>query len=305
MDNLARVLPAYKETPSLRKTAAVAPGSSWDANLQLQFEPRRGTCRLVDSRHVGPLYVQKPFYPEGRDLAHVYLLHPPGGLVSGDKLTVDITLESEARLLLTTPGAGRVYRARQDRCLQQQINTAVLKSKASLEWFPQETIVYPGARGQMDTRFDLDADSQLIAWEISCLGLPASNELFHQGEIAQRLMVCRQGRPILVENLRLNESTRALFDAAPGLRGFPVSGLFVAGFLSDEKIQESQDLLREVRSTLDKPALAGISFVNGLLVGRYLGHSAEQARAYFVELWRLIRPTLLGREYCLPRVWAT
>jgi urease accessory protein len=43
----------------------------------------------------------------------------------------------------------------------------------------------------------------------------------------------------------------------------------------------------------------------GLLIARYLGHSSEAARAWFSQLWHLLRPALLGREAIPPRIWNT
>jgi urease accessory protein len=40
-------------------------------------------------------------------------------------------------------------------------------------------------------------------------------------------------------------------------------------------------------------------------VARYLGHSSEAARHWFVELWRVLRPALIGREAQPPRIWNT
>lgn len=56
--------------------------SIWNAELALGLTLTQLGTVLKSCRHQGPLYVQKPFYPEGRELAHLYLLHPPGGMVS-------------------------------------------------------------------------------------------------------------------------------------------------------------------------------------------------------------------------------
>ena len=64
-------------------------GRRWAASISLGFDARpdadKTATRMTHVRHKGPLRVQRPFYPEGRNgCCHVYLLHPPGGLVSGD-----------------------------------------------------------------------------------------------------------------------------------------------------------------------------------------------------------------------------
>ncbi|MFN2317914.1 MAG: urease accessory protein UreD, partial [Gemmatimonadales bacterium] len=88
----------------------------WSASLELGFQSRLGGGRqsthLSLLRHEGPLRVQRPFYPEGaQGCCHVYLLHPPGGLVSGDVLRIDAAVGEGAHALLTTPAAAKVYMA--------------------------------------------------------------------------------------------------------------------------------------------------------------------------------------------------
>jgi hypothetical protein len=41
------------------------------------------------------------------------------------------------------------------------------------------------------------------------------------------------------------------------------------------------------------------------LIARYLGHAAERTRDFVHAAWRLVRPSLLGRDAVPPRVWAT
>jgi urease accessory protein len=281
----------------------------WHARLALRFRQQARGCRLVSSVHQGPLYVQKPFYPEGADLAHVYLLHPPGGLVSGDRLGIDIVLEQGARVLVTTPGAGRVYRARSDRSLQQQSQHFELAPGAVMEWLPQEMIVFPGAFGRMDTTVDMSAGSTYLGWEICCLGLPASDLPFTHGELHQRLFIRYDGKPVLLENLHLNETSFELAAAAVGMNACPVSGVFVAGQVSgnteDEATQALLASLRQYLSTLKQAGQANVTLMNGFIIGRYLGQSAEDARRVFTGLWSLVRPLLTDRIACPPRIWAT
>lgn len=291
------------------QAAPLRAGSAWHANLALRFRQQSRGCRLVSSVHQGPLYVQKPFYPEGADVAHVYLLHPPGGLVSGDRLGINISLEHNARVLVTTPGAGRVYRARSDRSLQQQSQHFDLAAGAVMEWLPQEMIVFPGAHGRMDTTVNMSTGSTYLGWEICCLGLPASDLPFTHGELHQRLLICQEGTPLLLENLHLSESSFELTAAKVGMNACPVSGVFVAGQLTDaadaEGTQLLVDELRQCLSALNISGQANVTLMNEFIIGRYLGHSAEDARRAFIALWRKVRPLLTGRDACLPRIWAT
>ncbi len=278
--------------------------SRWQArlNLRLQAGPR-GT-RLVENRHQGPLYVQKPFYPEGPELAHLYLLHPPGGLVSGDHLQISVELGSHTQALLTTPGAGRVYRARVDRAWQYQRQYFEVGEGASLEWLPLETIIYPNARTQLETHVELSAQARFIGWEVTSLGLPACDLDAQQAEVRQRLVVMQQGKPALVEQLCLDERSRRLFAAKVGMQSLPINGVFVAGPFVTMSESLSDWIAEENRQT-HVNALAGISLVGDFIVGRFLGTCSEQGRKLFEHWWQCLRPHLMQRPACAPRIWLT
>lgn len=295
---------------------APATASHWRASLELRFAQSSRGCRLMHSAHQGPLYVQKPFYPEGSDLAHIYLLHPPGGLVSGDRLNIDVQLQANARVLLTTPGAGRVYKARIDRTLQQQCTTMVLGNDAVMEYLPQENIIYPSASARLDTKIEMAPGSRFIGWEICCLGLPASDMRFSDGELSQRLSIFAGTKPLLVERFELNDHNRGLYESAVGLRGQPVTALMVAGPFADE--QHTQETMEAQLETLrvviagyqankyfQQTSLCAVTVLNDFIVARYLGSNADEAKRLFISLWQVLRPLLTGREACAPRIWAT
>ena len=185
----------------------------WRAHLQLRFAARtapenRGgqgghaaRTVLLEKRHEGPMLVQRPFYPEGEAVCHVYLLHPPGGVVGGDILQLDVRVESSAHTLITMPGATKFYRsAGPQATLGQHFS---LDDGARLEWLPQDTILFPGARARTETRFDLHGSARLTGWETLCLGRPVMHEAFDRGELVSRFAVYRDGQPLLHEHLRI------------------------------------------------------------------------------------------------------
>ena len=52
------------------------------------------------------------------------------------------------------------------------------------------------------------------------------------------------------------------------------------------------------------PRLA-VTRVGELLVIRYLGPCSHEARGLFEAAWRRLRPAVLGRSPCTPRIWYT
>src|ERR687891_719700 len=86
--------------------------ASWKAHLSLQFSKSLSRTILSDRRSDGPLVVQKALYPEGPQVCHAIVVHPPGGIAGGDELSLHVNNGRDAKALLTTPGAGKWYRSR-------------------------------------------------------------------------------------------------------------------------------------------------------------------------------------------------
>jgi len=287
------------------KAARAMRAGHWQARMDLCFEQTGRGSRLVSSRHKGPLHVQKAFYPEGPELAHCYWLHPPGGLVSGDSLDLSVQCLAGGRALLTTPGAGRIYRARADRKLQRQRVNLRLAGEASLEWFPLETLVYDGCQAQSEVRVDLDEGAHFIGWDICCLGLPASRAPFASGSLRQRFEIRQGGGIQVLERLQCRGEDRDFLQAQVALAGYSCIGLMAIGPVKDMEAQTLEKLIENLRAlTQPEDGLFGVSQVGDWLLPRYLGPSAEAARRLLVKVWRLARPALLNRPACEPRIWA-
>jgi urease accessory protein len=273
----------------------------WLGRLVLEFERVARGTRLSRSEHEGPLRVQRVLEPEGPECPHVYLLHPPGGVVGGDRLETRVSLGCNARVLLTTPAAQKLYRsAGQSADIS---NVLSLAEGASLEFLPSETLAFPAAQARSATRVELASDAAFIGWDIACYGMPARGEVFDRGHVLSRFELYRGAAPLAIEALELGGASDVR-EGAFGLRGQPV----VANLYAVPRggvVEES--LVDQVRETLAAaPAeLCSVSSLGELLVVRALGGSVETVRARLVKAWQVLRPALLARPAVLPRVWAT
>ncbi|MBF8748808.1 urease accessory protein UreD [Pseudomonas putida] len=264
--------------------------AGWSAYLQLRFVERDGVTRLGARRHFGPLLVQRPFYPEGAP-CHVYVLHPPGGIVAGDRLELDIHLEPGSHALLTMPGASKFYRSIGPTArLAQHFH---LQAGSTLEWLPQDSIFFNGARASLDSRFSLAPGARLLAWETLCLGRPVMNERFDLGALDSRLQIDLPDGPGLHERLRI-EGGRL-----DKLAGHPLLATFCAA-------PADQAVLEQVRALLDRlDNPAGATLLGSLLVIRLLDHDNQNLQHTLQRLWHVLRPAVLGLPACPPRIWAT
>ncbi|HEY6079027.1 MAG TPA: urease accessory protein UreD [Polyangiaceae bacterium] len=269
--------------------------------MSLSFESTPHGTQLARSAHEGPLRIQRVLYPEGSACPHIYLLHPPGGVVGGDRLETRVNLATGAQVLLTTPAAQKLYRSAG---AASEIDSVLsLSAGASLDWLPSETLAFPDARARTSTRVELAPDAGFIGWEITCYGMPARAEKFDRGRVASRFELYREGRPLLIEAIELGQGSE-LLDEAYALRGEPVVATLYAVPPSGS-IPSS--LVDDTRSALGEPAsgLCSVSSLDELLVVRVLGPHVEGVRALLIRAWQLLRPALLARPAVLPRVWAT
>jgi urease accessory protein len=281
-------------------TAAMAAAPSeaaagWRASLVLECEHRRDRTVLSQRRQRGPLAVQRPFYPEGSP-CHLYLLHPPGGVVGGDVLSIEINIAADAHALVTTPGATKFYRSARAPAIQKQ--TLDVADGACLEWMPQENILFPGANVRFTTEVRLRGDARFLGWEVHCLGRPVIGEAFRTGRARFRFALYRDGRPLFCDRLEV-AGDRDLQRPA-GLRGRPVFGTLIVTGTDQDAVQHARDAVAAIPE--DEVA---VTRLDDVLAVRYLGDSTEAARQSFVAVWRALRPHLAGRAACAPRIWAT
>lgn len=268
------------------------PTPNWHGHLELQFSEQEGRTILSHRMRSGPLSVQRPFYPEQGGM-QVYILHPPGGVVGGDGLEIDVGVAQGAEVLLTTPGAAKLYRSAGD---VADIRN-VMDARGKLEWMPQENIFFNGARVRQRTHVALDDGAGFIGWEIHCLGRIASGERFSRGDLDLGINIVRDGHPLLVERLHVRDDSHR---SAAQLRGFPVCATFYAAPVSGALF----DALRPL-AYRESGRVCAMTLLDDLLVVRYLGNSVADAWDSLLAVWRQVRPGVIGRDAIAPRIWST
>jgi urease accessory protein len=273
------------------------PEARWRACLALEFE-RRGERSVLASRvHDGPLVVQKPLHPEGPQVCHAIVVHPPAGIAGGDELVIRATAREGAHAVITTPGAAKWYRSAGAWATSRV--TLAVEEGAVAEWIPQETIVFDGARADIAWEAHLTGNARLIAWDIVRLGRTASGERFASGEIRSATRILRDGRLAWIERARIAPDSAAAHSPA-ALGDAPVFGTMVCAAPGVESID-----LAALRQASPSQGEGALTRLPGLLLARYRGASTEAVRGYFAALWSQLRPALAGRVAVAPRIWST
>lgn len=273
-------------------------GRGWQAQLALTFNRAGDKTILARREHAGPLVVQKPLYPEHIRVCHAIIIHPPGGVAGGDQLMLEINVEEGAHTLITTPGAGKWYKAN-GRQARQTLHIRVA-AHAVVEWLPQENIVFDGADVDWQTQVELEQNATWLGWEITCLGRTAGGESFSSGVLANAVSVRRDDRWLWHEQARLAGSS-AILNNPVGLGGKPVFGTLLAAG------RDAPDSLLEACRAIVVPAgiQTGITRLPGVLAARCLAPGAEATREWLTRVWAQIRPHYAGREAVQPRIWST
>jgi urease accessory protein len=285
------------------------PPTGWQGKLELEFAHRQGGTQLIRSQVQAPLKVQRPFYPEGVEVCHAVALHTAGGVVGGDRLSLNLHLHPQAHALVTTAAAGKIYRSTGAEA-QQTIHIQV-EQGACLEWLPQETILFNGARYRQALRIDLADEALWMGWEVTRLGRSARGEQFLYGDWRSHTQVFQNGRPLWIDPQWIQGGS-AMLTSLHGLAGCPVVGSFAivgrslpvelvakARSLWDEAIEPGEAETPEDMRRSD----VGVTRLMAGMLCRYRGYSTGDARHWFTQVWELVRPALLHRSGCKPRVW--
>ncbi len=246
---------------------------------------RRGAATVVERLHQAGS--AKLRLPRG-ERCEAVLLNTAGGVTGGDRFDARIEAAPHTALTVTTQTAERLYRSTGDD--GRIANTLSLGAGARLDWLPQETILFEGARLRRTLTVHMPGDATLLAIEPLVLGRAAMGERVIKGSLHDAWRVHRDGVPVYADALRLGGDIETLI-AAPGTFGGRIacaSLLYVAA--------DAPDRLGAVRDTLDENCAA--SAWNGLLAARIVADSGAMLRR------ALERTVECLRDGPLPKVWS-
>jgi urease accessory protein len=158
-----------------------------------------GGTRRREVAERGSLRVRFP-HAAGAELEAV-LVNTAGGMTGGDRFAIDVTVGPDAKLMLGTTAAEKIYRS-----LGPATDVAVrlaVSAGATLRWLPQETILFDRAR--LDRRIDVDLEpgATLVLAESIVFGRAAMGESVSDGELIDRWRIRVGGRLVLAESVRL------------------------------------------------------------------------------------------------------
>lgn len=274
----------------------------WYASLQLDYSLREGRS-VAHFNHQGPLRVLQSLYPEGDGVCHNVLVHPPGGLVGGDTLALDVRVAPGAHGLITTPGASRFYRSLGEPALQR--TTLSVDDGARLEWLPMEALCYSGCLAENQLRLALAPGAEMMGWDLTALGLPQAGQPFEAGHFVQHIEL----PGAWLERARIEAQDSLLKDSPLGMAGRSCIAtlFFAAGRPLDKARREAGlELARERVRSHELSATAGVTGPNEqVLVLRVLAPVVEPAMQLLRTVWAGWRQHFWQMQAPQPRIWST
>jgi urease accessory protein len=273
---------------------------SWLAQLSLDYTQENGRS-VARFSHEGPLRILQSLYPEGGDVCHNVLVHPPSGLVGGDTLDMQVTVGQGAHGLVTTPGATRFYRSEAGLATQQV--HATLHEGARLEWLPLEAIAYSGCDALNLARFELAPTAEVMSWDVTALGLPNAQQPFATGRFAQHLEI----PGVWLERGTVDAQDERLMNGPLGLAGQRCMAtlVFAAGSaIAPDRAEAALDAARAALEASPLRLQAGATQPHPqVIVLRVLAPVVEPAMQLLRPVWAAWRQELWGLPGNVPRLW--
>jgi urease accessory protein len=264
---------------------------------RIGFAARDSHSRLATLYQQAPLRVLFPRAPEG-DPPHAVLVTTSGGLVGGDRIEVAVETGPAARALVTSQAAEKAYRSTG---APAQVTISLRAgADAWLEWCPQETILFEGARLHRTTSLQLDPSARALAGEMVVFGRRAHGERLRTGSLRDAWRLHGDDRLIWADALRLEGDIAARLAAPFGCADASACATRVYA------AADAATGLEYARDLVSSPApdqRAGVTCLPGLLLCRWLGRDAALIRTAFVRAWIGLRHAVAGLPAAAPVTW--
>lgn len=249
-----------------------------------------GASRIMRVAESGPLRLRLPTIREGAPEG--VIVNTAGGLACGDDMAVEAGIGAGAALVLSTTAAEKAYRSTGG--TTRVATRLAVGPGGSVEWLPQETILYDRARLVRSLEVDLAPDATALLFEATVFGRAAHGETVRQGALTDRWRVRRGGRLVFADTLRLEgDIAGRLARPAVAAGHRALATMVYAAPDAEGRLEAARDHLA------GSAAECGATAYGGLLVVRWLAPAIG-------ALHRDVARFMTGfRGRPLPRVWSS
>lgn len=211
----------------------------------------QGRTFIREQSFRAPFHISKPYWDEHALI--VQIVNPTAGVFAGDVLNSRVTVESGARLLLTTPSASRIHAMPSGRASSQQHFS--VNEGAWLEVMPELFIPQSLSCYRQRTTINVAEGGEIFFVEKLAPGRVARGERFEFSEIEWEFGLHWAGRSIARERFAIrpsDESTTALRQPFP-------TGYYASCYLITPRIPAEHDVWRSIHDLATDNAMVGVS----------------------------------------------
>lgn len=274
---------------------------SWQGSISLETRKKRGSTRLSSLKHKGPLRIQRPFLQDDGS-CHIYLIHPPGGVVGGDALFVKFEGHENTNTLITSSAASKFYSCEAGLPKQQISQDLSVKRGSLLEWVPHENIFFEGSKTELHNKIVMSNESRFFGWEIMVLGRLESDKNSFGGTLRSTTTITKNSRLI---HRDFFEYSPKMDRSAGGLNRNRVIGSLIAtsAYIEDEGFGR---LFADIKKNTGSQSF-GATRKKGLFLLRYLGSSVEECKNGFNVARDALHQSealMFGCHGVRPRIWS-
>jgi urease accessory protein len=274
-------------------TASLAPARvGRDGTLRLRFDRRASGTVVAGCRYTLPLQVLAPVALDD-PAAVVSILNPTGGLVGGDRLSIEVEATAGAHAVLTTPSATRVYRTEGEDSTQS-VRIAIGPG-ATVEWVPDHTIPFAGSSFRQTLDVEMDESARLILVDAFSAGRIGRGEAWQFALLDSAVSVRDRQGWVVHDRLALRGPMTRKDTAWDGL-GYTESHPYFATIAiigSFDRERFTADLGRQCPG-VDAGRVGVAALARGGLLIRCLAPSAPDLIDTIETCWSLGRRALLG-----------
>ena len=285
-------LASQTSSSSARRRAVDTAAVGRVGTIALEYIRRGGRTVFGRTNAQTPWHLLPPIYLDESGSAYTLLVNPSGGLVGGDRLSIELSVGPKAHVLISTPSANRVYRSPSQEAVQD-VSIKVAQDGV-LEWMPEHTIPFAGSRFRQEIGVQLGTGATLVLWDAVASGRIAHGERWRFASLENDIHITLPSQATVRERYALAPS-----DAKGGV-GLAeawdyVGSLFIIGdAVSAERWAALESALADILDDHgDRAVLGGVSqpSVPGVVV-KLVARSAPVLTHVVMELWAAVRQVL-------------
>ena len=242
-----------------------------DGAARLGFKLEAAATRLDRLYQSGAAKARLPNVAAGEP-PHAVLINSAGGLTGGDRFSVEVAAAAGTRAIVTTQACEKVYRSSGGEAeVAVRLNVG---EAARLDWLPQETILFDGARLSRRLDADLAPGASLLVVEATIFGRAAHGERVQSGLFRDRWRIRRGGRLVFADDLRFDWADAGLLRRPAVLAG---AGAMATVLLIAPEPERHVERLRNILGNA-----GGVTAWNGKLLARIVAEGGAALRRALV-----------------------